>query len=239
MVTAEVRTSNPAPTHRNRPMSLRRATVLLTVLMTVSVLGAVPATAGTDASAEARLVQWANQARATNDLGALRTSSDLTAIARRHAVRMADEGRLSHNRSLTSEACCWTKIAENVGRGGDARAVHDGWMSSGPHRDNIMMAEATDMGVGVEVRDGVVWVVQIIRARTGEAPPPPPSSTAPSRSSTSSASSTSSSHTHHQSPAPAVGPENLAPTLPPRTTYLLARIEAQETGTPVSRTLGD
>jgi hypothetical protein len=143
------------------------ATLLALVLVP---LRATPARAD---SAAASLTAWVNQERASAGLPALSVASDLVDVATRHSQRMASSGRLYHNPNLGSEVSGWERVTENVGRGPDARPIHDAFMASSTHAANILDGGVTQVGVGVVWVDGTLWVTQVFRRPTQSSPPPP------------------------------------------------------------------
>ncbi|HEX2029629.1 MAG TPA: CAP domain-containing protein [Nitriliruptorales bacterium] len=139
--------------------------------MALSLAVARPAVAAGDPSAETRLVAAANHARAAAGLPSLAVRTDLTQVARGHSARMADQGRLAHNAQLGAEVSGWQRVGENVGRGPSTEAVHDEFMASATHRAVILDAGFTEIGVGIEVRDGLLWVSQVFRQPESAATP--------------------------------------------------------------------
>jgi uncharacterized protein YkwD len=127
-------------------------------------VGAAPASAVT--TREARLVAKINTARANHGLPSLRTSPELMAIARSHTVAMAAQRTLFHTASF-STICCWTSVAENVGRGFTVRGVHRSLMRSTPHRANILNGRMRQVGVGVVSAGGQLWVTEVFRQPAG------------------------------------------------------------------------
>src|SRR6056297_230255 len=104
---------------------------------------------------ESEFVHLTNQARAERGLAAaLQVAPELTAVARSHAARMADDDHLHHNPALTADVSGWDIVGENVGRGPSVAALHRALMDSPSHRDNILDERYTQIGVGIEVRDG-------------------------------------------------------------------------------------
>lgn len=152
----------------------RRVTVA-TVVGIVAILMAllVPAAARADVDAEAAFVAAANRERAAAGLASLAVAGDLVAVARAHSVRMADGAELHHNASLTSQVADWQRVGENVGRGPDVGVIHTAFMESPAHRANILETGWTEIGVGVEVRDGRVWVTQVFRLPAATPTPEP------------------------------------------------------------------
>lgn len=152
----------------------RTALAVLLALFVTLVVPTVPAHAGADAGAESEFVQAINRERASQGLPALSVSGDLVSVARRHSVRMADDGGIYHNSNLPNEVSGWQKLGENVGRGPSVSAIHSGFMSSSSHRANILDSEFTQVGVGVEKRGAEIWVTQVFRRPSGASSQPEP-----------------------------------------------------------------
>lgn len=158
---------------------LRRFSVLLAMLLSVLVVAA-PA----EASADSEFVSRINGARSSRGLRAYAVRSDLSAVARRHAARMAAQRRMYHNPSLGSEVSGWSAIAENVGRGPDVSSIHNAFMSSASHRANILSTSFTEVGVGTaRASNGELFVSEVFRRPSGAptytAPAPPRPQPAP------------------------------------------------------------
>ncbi len=155
----------------------RRGTAAVAALLALLVTLLVPTAARADAGAEASFVQLVNQERAARGLAPLAVADDLVAVARRHSGRMADADDLHHNPSLATEVSDWQKVGENVGRGPSVDPIHTAFMESPGHRANILDGDWTQIGIGVVVRDGTVWVTEVFReplAATAPAPAPAP-----------------------------------------------------------------
>jgi uncharacterized protein YkwD len=144
-------------TCRSALLSLLTAAALVA---STALVGAAPASATT--TREARMVAKINAARANHGLPALRTSPELMTAAHSHAVAMAASRTLFHTASF-STICCWTAVAENVGRGFTVRGVHRALMHSAPHRANILNGRMRQLGVGVVSAAGQLWVVEVFR----------------------------------------------------------------------------
>lgn len=151
---------------------------LISVL--VIALLCVPAIAGAGASDERTLTRLTNGERGSRGLGALTVRSDLAALARRHARRMAEAGSIWHDPGLSDQVDGWTRWGSNVGKGPDAEHVHDGFMESAHHRANIL-GRFNEVGMGTaRGGDGALYVAQVFvqrgsraassRTRTVEAP---------------------------------------------------------------------
>lgn len=151
----------------------------LVAAIAVAVLGfLVPdAKAIVSPAAEVELLDRTNAARAAEGQAPLAAADDLVAVARRHAQRMADEGRIFHNANLRDEVDGWQVVGENVGRAGSIAEVHDAFMASPAHRANVVESRFTEAGMGVVDHDGELWVVEVFRqpmAASAPAPAPAP-----------------------------------------------------------------
>ena len=131
--------------------------------------------------AEAGFVARIGQERSARGQPAYEVAADLRDVARRHAQRMADEGRHFHNPNLGSEVSGWALVAENVGYGPSVEDLHAAFMASSVHRSAILSTDLTQIGVGV-VRgtDNQLYVVQVFRRPADQAPPAPPTTAPPS-----------------------------------------------------------
>jgi hypothetical protein len=144
------------------------ALALLSALLLMASLAvtATPAHAAIDSGAEAEFVKLVNGERAKKGLGQLRVASDLVKVARRHSQDMAAQNRLHHNPDLGDDVDNWKRLAENVGRGPSVSSLHKAFMDSPGHRANILDGKVTEIGIGVEVRNGIVWVTEVFRLPT-------------------------------------------------------------------------
>lgn len=154
-----------------------RLVLTLAALLMVLPIGTAPAGAAVDAGAEAQFARLINAERAGAGLGSLSSSGELVAVARRHSAVMAQSNNLHHNPNLQSQVVDWLSIGENVGQGPSVPGLHDAFMNSPAHRDNILYHKYTELGVGVEVVDGRIWVTVVFRKPgyvAEEAPAPAP-----------------------------------------------------------------
>jgi uncharacterized protein YkwD len=113
---------------------------------------------GTDAL-EARVVELTNAERARRGCGPLRLDLRLRTAARAYSYEMARYGTFSHtgrDGSTPGERMARAGYtvdggwAENIARGyRTAEAVMQGWMTSAPHRANILNCDMHAVGVGV------------------------------------------------------------------------------------------
>lgn len=109
---------------------------------------------------EDRVFALANEARAAAGLAPLQRMGELDAVARGWSTTLATQGRdLAHNPDYTAQIPGgWSAAAENVAWMGETRVVpaddvagtiHQGWMDSAGHRENLLNPAYTQLGVGV------------------------------------------------------------------------------------------
>lgn len=118
--------------------------------------------------AEAGFVKRIAAERVERGLPELRLAGDLTEVARRHAARMAADGRLYHNPNLASEVSGYKVVGENVGNGGSVGAIHEAFMASAIHRRQILRPGYREVGVGVVWSADLMWVVEVFREPAGQ-----------------------------------------------------------------------
>jgi uncharacterized protein YkwD len=158
----------------------RRLAASLVAAAALAVAVVVPAVNGPSAGplvaqpagasdAAARIVGMVNASRSANGLGPLSVAGDLSSAAVARAQVMAANGALSHTPDLGSGLCCWSWLGENVGYAYSVTQTHQMFMNSAPHRANILSSQADEVGVGVVVRNGTLWVAEVFRGRAGDA----------------------------------------------------------------------
>ncbi len=119
-----------------------------------------------DQVAERQLVQLLNQERARQGLSSLKVDDRLTQAARAHSPLMAQAKQLSHQmpgEPGLSKRLAATKLrsnddAENVAYDYSVPAVHDGWLHSPGHRENMLSPKYNVVGIGVVKSGDVYWV---------------------------------------------------------------------------------
>jgi uncharacterized protein YkwD len=133
----------------------------------------LPADAG---ATKAAVLAAINAVRQGQNLPPVAENPRLDAAAQGHACDSAAAGRMTHTSPdgrtmqdrVEAQGYDWREIAENVALGQrSATEVVRAWLSSPPHRKNMMMRRAADAGVGVAVQgDGKIhWVLNIGRRR--------------------------------------------------------------------------
>lgn len=146
------------------------------VLALWSAVGALAAVApdARDAPSEADFLARLDSARSAAGLGSLAARDDLVDVARRHSEDMATQHRLYHNPSLQSQVTGWQRVGENVGTGSDVASVHDAFMQSPVHRDDILSPYFTEVGIGVVWDGSTLWVTEVFRQPSSPAARPTP-----------------------------------------------------------------
>lgn len=145
---------------RQRALAALTALALALVAFVAATAAAGPASATTP---ESLFTGKINAERAARGVPRLAVRSDLVAVARAQAARMAAQNRLFHNPNLTRDVRNWRWVGENVGYGPDALTVHAAFMASPGHRANILDRDYTEVGVGAVTSNGRVWVAEVFR----------------------------------------------------------------------------
>jgi len=116
---------------------------------------------------EKQIVDLANQARAQAGAQPLQWDAALAAAARTHAQRMAQEGPISHRyggeADLPERAAAagahFSLIEENIAIGPTPAQIHDGWMHSPGHHDNLLNPKIDRIGIALVSARGVLYAV--------------------------------------------------------------------------------
>jgi uncharacterized protein YkwD len=127
------------------------------------------ASAPYDAQAERQLLELANQARAEAGLAPLQADDGLTRAARKHSSLMASQKQLSHD--LPGEPALPQRLAatstlqlsaegENVGFAASATVVHQGFMHSPHHRENLLDPDYNVAGFAVVRNGNLIYVTE-------------------------------------------------------------------------------
>jgi hypothetical protein len=117
----------------------------------------------TTGDAESTLTADINQERTSRGLGSLTVAPDLVAYARQHSAEMASAGRPYHDPNIQSNVQNWQELGDNVGSGPDADHLHQGFMNSQVHRDEILRPVFTQVGVGAYWAGNVLYVTEVFR----------------------------------------------------------------------------
>ena len=114
-----------------------------------------------------QLFALANEARAQAGVGRLQWDPALAAAAFEHCQRMAAEGPIAHRYGgepdvggrAAQAGAHFSLIEENVAVGPSPAAIHQGWMQSPGHRENLLSPDVDRVGVAVVAARGVLYAV--------------------------------------------------------------------------------
>lgn len=112
-----------------------------------------------------QLMALANRARAQAGAPPLRWDPALAQAAFKHTERMVAEGPIAHRYPGELElkeraglaGAHFDLIEENIAIGPSAAAIHDAWMHSEGHRDNMLNPEVNRVGIAVVASRGVLY----------------------------------------------------------------------------------
>ncbi|HEU4480273.1 MAG TPA: CAP domain-containing protein [Actinomycetota bacterium] len=104
-----------------------------------------------------------NKKRARNGKRKLNRDPQLGYVARRHARTIASAGSVYHD-DIGSKVTRWRSLGQNTGAGNGCRVLMRAFWNSSSHRANIL-GRWRHMGVGVEKRNGTVYVQQVFESR--------------------------------------------------------------------------
>ena len=115
---------------------------------------------------EKRMAAATNASRGEASLKALVLDPELSMAARIHSAEMARAGETFH--SDTNDIAplvegVWYLIGENVGVGGRVVSLHQMFLESPTHRENIFQRRWDRIGVGEVFRDGRHWVTVLFQ----------------------------------------------------------------------------
>ncbi|MFZ0013438.1 MAG: CAP domain-containing protein, partial [Acidimicrobiia bacterium] len=141
------------------------------------------ASAGADSGSEQGFLSAINSTRSSNGLGPLKMDGGLQSHARKHTADMIAAGDIYHSSSgeLKSAAGSgWSKLGENVGRGGTVTSLHKAFMDSPGHRANIL-GDYNYVGIGTDTSDDGILYVTVVFMKKGSTAPPATTTTAGSK----------------------------------------------------------
>ncbi len=139
--------------------------VLLAAVATVT-LGL---SAAADPTSEAGFLAKIHASRAANGLAALSVDGGLRSHARNHTQDMIDADKIYHSTGDELKAAAgagWSKLGENVGRGGTVDSLHKAFMASPGHKANIL-GDYNYAGIGTASSDGVLYVTVVFMKKGG------------------------------------------------------------------------
>jgi Cysteine-rich secretory protein family len=118
--------------------------------------------------AEQYLLAAANEARASQGLPPLRFDPVLSEASLVHAREMAEHDTISHQFEGEPELATraantgahFSLIAENVGEAPTSPIIHDLWMHSPHHRDNLLDPNVDSIGIAIVTRNNQLYAVE-------------------------------------------------------------------------------
>ncbi|MEP7059294.1 MAG: CAP domain-containing protein [Actinomycetota bacterium] len=155
-------------------MKRLRITILaITMIVAVTSLGALPASAGMHRAAHNhrthkqdpyrhRMFKATNGSRSSHHRGRVSLSDRISALAQRHSAEMAKRGRLFHTSNVGRylAGVNWHRWGENIGymHGEDVQLLEQAFMNSPVHRENILNGGFHHVAVGTVYSKGRLWV---------------------------------------------------------------------------------
>jgi len=184
---------------------------LFGLILAVGISTVLPATAQADTvSDEATFVAKINALRASKGLGALQVDPVLVTKARLWSAGMAAAGKIWHSTLSDGVTEDWKKLGENVGMGGSVDGLHDAFVASPHHYENLVDPAFGYVGIGVVKSGGTIYVSEVFMQLMGgtavvttPTAPRPVTTTAPRPTTTT---------TRPRAPKPAVVKAPVAPT---------------------------
>ncbi|MBV8160505.1 MAG: CAP domain-containing protein, partial [Acidimicrobiia bacterium] len=122
-----------------------------------------PAPAIDPDQAASQFFDLTNGERANAGVPALEWRADVAAMAVSHSADMAQQANIFHGSFVSVPnlaALNASALGENVGMGGDVVSIHVAFMNSPHHRENILDGTYNQVGIGVIVSDGLVYVTE-------------------------------------------------------------------------------
>jgi hypothetical protein len=134
-------------------------------------------------SDEAAFVAKINGLRASKGLPALQVHENLVAKARSWSATMAAAGRIWHSTLSDGITANWNKLGENVGMGGSVDGLHDAFVASLHHYENLVDPAFSHVGIGIVVSGKTIFVTEVFMqampTKTQLSTPAPTATTAP------------------------------------------------------------
>ncbi|HEY7328139.1 MAG TPA: CAP domain-containing protein [Gemmataceae bacterium] len=127
---------------------------------------------------ERRLLELVNKERAKANLPELRPHPLLFKAARAHSANMAKQRKMEHildgkrpSQRVEATGYDWGKVTENLITADQSdvplEKIVKGWMDSKIHRDNILMKDVTETGLGIatNAKDDIYFTQLFARQR--------------------------------------------------------------------------
>ncbi len=116
---------------------------------------------------ERAMAEKINKVRTRGRWSFLHLDPELSKVARAHTREMVLANRLYHQSAevLDERVTNWNLIGENVGVGGDIERLHQAFMDSEVHRDNILFERFRHVGVGTFRWEDRLWVTVLFATK--------------------------------------------------------------------------
>ena len=113
------------------------------------------------------MLALANGVRAAQGLRPLEWDPSLAYAALQHCLRMVANGSIAHqyegeaelSARLGDAGASFSAVAENIGQGPQAGAIHQAWMDSPGHRANLLNPEMDHVGIAVVAVGDMLYAV--------------------------------------------------------------------------------
>lgn len=117
-------------------------------------------------SAEKSFSKKINFARGAVGIAKLSLDPELSKAARKHTKEMVSKDLLHHTSSdnLKKRVTHWSSLGENVGVGSTVASLHEAFMASPGHKENILYSGFKHVGIGVKKANGRMWVTVIFES---------------------------------------------------------------------------
>jgi len=150
----------------------------LTLAVALATVG-IGASAGADSGSEQGFLSAINSTRSSAGLGSVQMDSGLQSHARSHTAYMiggncAGGEAICHSSSSAIQAAAgsgWSKLGENVGRGGDVSSLHSAFLASPSHKANIL-GDYNYVGIGTDTSEGTLYVTVVFMKKGSTEPAP-------------------------------------------------------------------
>jgi hypothetical protein len=142
--------------------------------------------AGADSGSEQSFLSAINSTRGANGLAPLQMDGGLRAHARKHTADMIAAGNIFHSSSAELQGAAgsgWSKLGENVGRGGTVSSLHQAFLDSPAHKANIL-GDYNYVGIGTDTSSGVLYVTVVFMKKGSGSSSPAPTTTTPKTTTT-------------------------------------------------------
>jgi hypothetical protein len=146
---------------------LRRILACGLLLACLPILRAQP-DSGPQLDMAQKLFNLANEARAQAGLQPLAWDPALAQAATKHGERMSVEGAIEHiypgendlGERASLAGAAFSLIEENIAFGHSPGQIHDEWMHSQGHRENMLSSEVDHVGIAVIAHHGNLYAVE-------------------------------------------------------------------------------